>query len=509
MPVDASIALGAKPVQLPDFNNLALERAQIMNYMSEQATRQRALTEQRNLANVVRTPGFDPSNPEHQRAVLQAAPNLGPAALEKFGQLREQSAKAGAAEVSLRMQKQLAAVQQFAGMTDPSQARSMLEKSKADGSIPPEAADAIESQIPADAAGMPAFVQKMIYRAVAQTKPELAGQQDVTTVDQGDNKRIVRAPSLMGSGVNPTGTNYAVAPSPEANLTAATARRGQDITAGTASRALVANQLSDQAKLDAWKPMPGSPDTLYNDQGQFRVGAMAQGSIPSVSVFGPVPTNAMAPAGALPKNVMVAPNPNDLAGAPLAPGTLAAAPPSLAGVPAAAPAPKSAQGVVPVTTQGLEGKTLPEVQDAMSARRSLAKMGYGSPSFDAIRTMIQNSKGGSITDMTNQALAHLDKSSPEAQAIQQLSTIIPQLVLAQTGGKLGSGISDADTNLLKQGFGDIANVKLPAATRLKAWDTVVSTLERNANYEARTAGGATAPKPGQRLKYDPATGELK
>lgn len=487
MPVDANIALGVRaPSALPNLQDLALQHAQVMNYMSEMATRNRALMEQRNMAAVVRRPGFDPENPQHQQEILRAAPNLGPAAIQKFGELKKQRIENETAAIGLQQTRQLQAIKQLSGMTDPTHARELLEQSKAKGDLSPEAADAIENQIPATAGEMPAFVQKMIYRLVSQTKPEDAGAVQTSTVNTGQQTSVIQSMTHAGSGVAPVVAGaFQNTATPGEVLSAATTRRGQDVSANTAAQQRVAGQLEAQAKLEAWKPLPSNPDILYNDAGQFRYATLASGTIPTVSVFGPVPSNAMAPTGSIPANAMAVPRTPSGTREPTP--VVNPAPPSLGGVPTPEPAPTSLTGAPPITTQGLEGKTLPEVQSAMSARRSLATVGYGSQSFNDIPNLIRQSTNGQLNKSVNDLLSAGGQTSDSAAALQQLSTYVGPIILGLTNGKLGAGISDADVKLLSSSLGDVANPTLSTSTRLAAWDRYVKNTARVANYPAPEA----------------------
>ena len=63
------------------------------------------------------------------------------------------------------------------------------------------------------------------------------------------------------------------------------------------------------------------------------------------------------------------------------------------------------------------------------------------------------------------------------QKIGQLKTIGEKIVIDMLGGKLGSGISNADVELVRGAFANIANPDIPADARLAAFRQLKANLD--------------------------------
>jgi hypothetical protein len=201
MPIDARIALGAQApqVQLPDFQNLALQSAQMQNYFSAIATRNRALTEQNNLQAVVARPDFNVDDPEHQQQLRSAAPNLSQAYLKSVYDSREAQAKAEREAIAAHNAKLVQSFQHTATLNTREAAIQSINKAEADGKMPPDIAEAQRQAVPMSDADMPAYQTKlnaMIAEHVTpgtQMKDQTTqlGQQMTYDASVGNNKRTI------------------------------------------------------------------------------------------------------------------------------------------------------------------------------------------------------------------------------------------------------------------------------------------------------------------------------
>lgn len=116
----------------------------------------RGIDEQNKLRQVMATPGFDVSKPEHQAALLQAAPNTAPALLEKLAQVQKEKAQTehfgaqtGKLNYEVESQKLTQGLNEISNMPDINAAYASIDSHVADKSISPEKAAQLKAQIKA------------------------------------------------------------------------------------------------------------------------------------------------------------------------------------------------------------------------------------------------------------------------------------------------------------------------------------------------------------------------
>lgn len=123
-------------------------------------------------------------------------------------------------------------------------------------------------------------------------------------------------------------------------------------------------------------------------------------------------------------------------------------------------------------------------KDVAASAKVLKAIGYDpAAKTDKVSELIKQSTSGGLQAATTGGLGMVGISTSGAKAIGSLEALASSLNLDMLGGRLGAGISDADTAMIRQGLADIANPRIPAPTRLAAWNTVVEKLSQ------RTEGG--------------------
>jgi len=123
----------------------------------------------------------------------------------------------------------------------------------------------------------------------------------------------------------------------------------------------------------------------------------------------------------------------------------------------------------------------------------------------------QSTSGGLETGLAGAVEYFTGEATPGMEAIAALRTTLNDTVLAKLGGSLGAQISNTDREFIEQALGDIANPRVGANARLKAWNEVKRRLARYADVDLPTppaapsrgkAGETTAPaeKPAERKR---------
>ena len=92
---DNSLALGIRPMAVPDYAGDTMNRVNMMGALAKMDEYKAGVAEKNALAQLVTQPGFDPTKPESQNAILRAAPLTGPGILKGLTEAR-------AANVGLR-----------------------------------------------------------------------------------------------------------------------------------------------------------------------------------------------------------------------------------------------------------------------------------------------------------------------------------------------------------------------------------------------------------------------
>ena len=133
-------------------------------------------------------------------------------------------------------------------------------------------------------------------------------------------------------------------------------------------------------------------------------------------------------------------------------------------------------------------------KDIAASAKVLKAIGYDpAAKTDKVSELIKQSTSGGLEAVTTGGLGMVGISTSGAKAIGSLEALASSLNLDMLGGRLGAGISDADTAMIRQGLADIANPRIPAPTRLAAWNTVVEKLsQRTEKGTISSLGSGTA-----------------
>jgi GH24 family phage-related lysozyme (muramidase) len=131
---------------------------------------------------------------------------------------------------------------------------------------------------------------------------------------------------------------------------------------------------------------------------------------------------------------------------------------------------------------------------------------------DRVSDLIRQSTSGGLETGLAGAIEYMTgEATPGMEAIAALKATLNDTVLTKLGGSLGAQISNTDREFIEQALGDIANPRVGANARLKAWNEVKRRLARYADVDLPTpaaapprgkAGEMTAPveKPAERKR---------
>ena len=226
MPIDPSIALSYKPVQIQDPMEMYGKRQQIQTNALAMQKYQNESAEKNALAQLISQPGYDPYKPEAQAAAFKVAPTLAPGMFKALQETRT-------AGVAYETQNQaLADARYKAGQTKVADAtkeiirhdtpESVLEDLKqrvAKGDLTQDQANAISSSLPKTVEGMAKWQIGMLRRSLTA-----AEQLEQTT----------RTDDLGGTVRTTVGSKYAGGPAPQVTTVNKTATPGDLLTAATA-----------------------------------------------------------------------------------------------------------------------------------------------------------------------------------------------------------------------------------------------------------------------------------
>ena len=118
------------------------------------------------------------------------------------------------------------------------------------------------------------------------------------------------------------------------------------------------------------------------------------------------------------------------------------------------------------------------VKASVSAKKILAAINYNPETkTDDISKLIQQSTSGLLQNYAAQGYgAVTGQATTGRQAIGELMTYANRLTMDLMGGKLGSGISNADRDFVLGQLGDVANANTPAPERAAAWNRAMTRL---------------------------------
>jgi len=199
MPVDARIPLGVEPVKMPDFAQLAVQRASVMNNMAEMAAKQRALNEQNTLAQIVQSPGYDPTNPEWRKKTATMAPNLGSTFLKAQDDAAAAQADAQAKAFAQKEAQTKSALMELFQYSDFESAEAALDAKVASGQLQQAQADAAKARM----RGSPDYQTFAFNHARSMLTPEQLTEVTRTTQELGDRRIVTATPTRAPVGTAP------------------------------------------------------------------------------------------------------------------------------------------------------------------------------------------------------------------------------------------------------------------------------------------------------------------
>lgn len=234
MALDPSIALGVRPIELP--NQLAQygQVQQIQAYQRQNELANRAIA-QEDAANRAYANSFDPAtgqiDPNKLRQNMVSA-NLGtklPAYEKSMLEAAELRNKVGKGDFELRVQKANTAVKDIAGFTTRDEIIADIERNMKAGNLDPEKAKQIISSVPQDSAQVPAWQLKTL-RGILDAKDQL--EQQFTSQDFGGGTRVIATPKFAGGGPAQvvSGSGITKTATPGDLLSNAATLRGQNMT---------------------------------------------------------------------------------------------------------------------------------------------------------------------------------------------------------------------------------------------------------------------------------------
>jgi hypothetical protein len=122
---------------------------------------------------------------------------------------------------------------------------------------------------------------------------------------------------------------------------------------------------------------------------------------------------------------------------------------------------------------------------------------------DPVEKLIKSSTGGAVEALGANIIGAIPENwgggaTAGAKAIGELETIAAKITTDILGGKLGTGISNEDRNMIQRMVGDIADPNIPVGKRLAAWQRVkgIQMKYLEANPSAPATRKADAPKSG-------------
>lgn len=126
----------------------------------------------------------------------------------------------------------------------------------------------------------------------------------------------------------------------------------------------------------------------------------------------------------------------------------------------------------------------PQREQFDSSRRMLDIAGFDpDKGIDRVSSLIQKTPTSAFRAWTQQQEGGFKgKATPEMENVGRLNTIIENLKLAYSNGKLGSGVSDADMKLLDRAKAQINDPKIQPNQRLAAWDEWLRIYTKKAGY---------------------------
>ena len=262
MPLDPSIAMGYKPVEIESpMNNLAkllsLQHAQSQSDLAQVGVqaKQREFAETNKLRELLSAPDFDMNNKDHLQRLVVAAPTAGTAYVKNLQETRQREADINSKNLE-GSHKRLQMAGQIFGQVSQNptleNAIAALDYAVSNGIYTREDADKYRQQITANPQSIAQLAQ-MAYRGALDAKEQLPKIQNVNL----GNRSVTQSIDPVTGQVKQVATNM-MGVSPDAALSASTQRRGQDMTDARQREANAAEGYST-------KPLPAQALKMQNE----------------------------------------------------------------------------------------------------------------------------------------------------------------------------------------------------------------------------------------------------
>lgn len=130
------------------------------------------------------------------------------------------------------------------------------------------------------------------------------------------------------------------------------------------------------------------------------------------------------------------------------------------------------------------------IEAGIGAGKALDAAGYDPKTkTDNITKWLDGATGGFFGTTIDTIVGSTGFSMPGEQANAKLKSAANKIVMDMMGGKLGSGISNADRDFITDQLGQVGNSLIPTETRRAAWNSVKDRL--NETRKKGSTGGGT------------------
>lgn len=224
---DNSLALGIRPMAVPDYAGNTMNRVNMMGALAKMDEYRSGVAEKNALAQLVTRPGFDPATPESQNMILRAAPLTGPGILEGLAKARAANVDLQGKQFELQSKKIDTALRDITAYTSLEDTVAGIQKHLALGDIDQAKADGLIKSLQA----APSFEawQMGTVRGLLDAKDRLA--QTFTNQNLGGSIRQIATPTYGGGpAVVVPGSTATVTMTPGDVQRAADARAARGVT---------------------------------------------------------------------------------------------------------------------------------------------------------------------------------------------------------------------------------------------------------------------------------------
>lgn len=173
------------------------------------------------------------------------------------------------------------------------------------------------------------------------------------------------------------------------------------------------------------------------------------------------------------------------------------------------PTEKAAEAEAAKIGEARAATTAQRLQQAEGARNFFITAGvdpFGT--VDPVKNLIAGSTSGRIEHLGAEVYGMWPKdwggggATQGMKNISTLKTISGKITSDLLGGKLGTGISNEDRNMIQNMLGDIANPDIPAEARIAAWEEVKNIQRRYIQNAPSSGAGKTTRTPTKRRSLD-------